>query len=472
MTLICPQPVKGAIRNAWARCFSLVIALIAGSFLALFSIGCTGPTDTTPGTHYRIPWLTESGSYRLQTIEIKTLENPQELQGSIAKIFVDPYLEGDSLKSQSIGRFVRTEDGILVPADFATLQATAVYAHTERLYEMDQVLGIASLLKWPDVIGIHTHVEEANKNLLVDNALYDGRLDSLLVASYVENYLPITVNAGILAHEHFHKIFQALVMNRLELAPQTVGKPQGLMAHKHHHNHDHWGVLPESQSESQTGNTMDLASPGAGKMLENHRTAAYNELVLRGLNEGLADFWAWVYTGDTSFIEHSLRGPRAQARRLDGPSERMLLPDQWKRRLIGRFGVGAVDPGLSYEFGTQYARFLRQLTLKSSGTEHPDFKSRLQVALALVQALPKIGDNLRQMNGAQNISPNILVQPLFQQLPKVNDQACAILAEFVALEAGYREPGPCQGIMVERSESLVGQEENEMAAANAQRGTP
>ena len=91
------------------------------------------------------------------------------------------------------------------------------------------------------------------------------------------------MNAGVIAHEFFHSIFFKKVLGKLRAI--------------------------NSDSDRLTTAGPEL----------------FNLTYVRGLNEGLADFWGWLYTKDQNFMRFSFAGSN-EGRSLD------LKPDE-----IGEF---------------------------------------------------------------------------------------------------------------------------------------
>ena len=94
----------------------------------------------------------------------------------------------------------------------------------------------------------------------------------------------------------------------------------------------------------------------------------FNQTYIRGLNEGLADYWAWFYLQDSTFIKWSL--PEYSAgRELDLPAELkgdLQSPEQIASK-VDQAKLTAKNPteylsAYIYQVGTPYARFLKTLS--------------------------------------------------------------------------------------------------------------
>ena len=248
-----------------SKTFSRAALLALFSLLSLSLPSCGPLSDLESGftSLFQIPFSGSDGQYSLQKIEIKSFDDPTSLHGQYARILVDPYESGGGIESSKpVGRFARTRDGVMVPLDYVTMLATSIHAHMERLHALNVEVGLNDAqVGWPATVGIEANVVNSKKRETVrNNALFEKRLNALLMVPYSDKDLPIGLNGGILAHEHFHRIFQALVLSKVE-----------------------------TKEEAPAGSVRE-----------------FNETVLRAMNEGFADFWAWVYTGDAEFMRASL----------------------------------------------------------------------------------------------------------------------------------------------------------------------
>jgi uncharacterized protein (UPF0297 family) len=401
------------------------------------TVACTKAETPNARSYFQIPWPAGQGQYQIQNVPVSTFSAPDQLSGTTARILIDPYLAGDALQGRSIGRFISIGDNVFVPADFLTMQAATVYAHLEKLAEMDRQLGFGAQINWPLTIGLNANVVD-ERGSLRNNALYDGRLDSLLIVPYVDRRLPISLNAGVLAHEHFHKVFQTLVMTKVRRSFQERG-------HKAFDDESfcNWATqenLPE---------VPDFGAPSAAQIKDPSSGVTpfvYNEFLLRAMNEGLADFWGWVYSGDPSFIGRSLNDRENEFRRLDVDTTALPSMEILKYNLSrieqdykSKASRDAMRISLAYEIGTYYARFMRALALKISNGSEETFTERVELAKALAAILPTLGDSvssqLSKTGSDEFISPNMFLSPLFEKLPKVTSSACDALDKFAAPES-------------------------------------
>lgn len=422
---------------------------VAFASLCTVAVGCGRFTKSPSARTYQIPWPAADGTYKLQHVQLHSFSDPTRLRGSLARILVEPFLgvggvEGDN----PIGRFIETSGGIFVPADMITLQGTTVYAHQERLHDLDESVGVATLNSiWPATIGIEVNIADPKNKQ--NNAIYDGHLNALLIVPYSFNTaLPITMNAGVLAHEHFHSIFQSLVLSKLprpQEAKPGIDNPEAKLALQY------CGVAAVEDEDHETKRPKRDRDGRDGKVDRPLEAAEYNLVLLRGLNEGLADYWAWLYTGDANFISHSLR---SEDRRRTLDEKPAILPSREivKHTISSRCLSFDCRVTYAYELGTSYARFLRQLAIAQADGRQ-DKEARLAIARAIVTSLPLMIEKMEKVYQSEFVETDILMQPLFSQLGKLTEQSCRLYDDFVPTfeltetSTGYvnpRRPSGCE----------------------------
>lgn len=423
------------------------LKLVAGTFICVLASGLAlfgcAKSRNSEGNQFQIPWPDESGAYHLQNVSIPSFSDPNRLQGENVRIFVNPRLsEGRLASDEPIGRFVRTKSGVGVPSDYMSLQATAIHAHYERLAKIDASTGAD--IDWPVKVGIRASVRD-ERGTVTTNAIFDGKLDALLIVPYSGDSLPIALNGGILAHEHFHMIFQRAVVAKLDqqgairksLRLSGLSREFGCEVASHIHQDSQKGTAAR---EPIAGDDSGPIKPKDSKSA----SAVFNSFYLRALNEGLADYWAWVYTGDANFIVHSLPS-EAKYRRLDLSVQQLLGNDVLKRFV---FRGEESDPFSDYELagnaylvGSQFARVLRELTLAGGLEQMATLDARLQGAKALIESLSSIAQEfVTAEKNREFVSSNVLTRALYARWP------------------GAREGGSCQVFQrVSPQESVTGE---------------
>jgi hypothetical protein len=358
--------------------------------ISIFLCSCI-KNSADSGRSFRIPWPDAQNRYTLQDIEIKTFDEPQFLRGSLAEFYLQPeiLLKDGKLAQPGVpsGHFLATPSGSQVALDDASLQAATLYAHIEKLNELDQSSGAAAYLPARPSIGLDVGFIDQNKNVLENNAQYTPGVDAILFLPYTQSELPITLNAGVVAHEHFHSIFHHIVLSHFDskLAYGSV-----------------------SLNESPPRDAKEAPKDEKKISIE-----VYNRYLLRGVNEGLADFWGWIYSGDETFVGRSI--PSAlEARRLDKIDPLFFDLTTFK------FVMAQVDSdgprvGQAYLLGSQYAVYLRNILLKVY-KKRTDAETRAKFAKVLVNALFKFETELEKRISTEYLPPEIFIASFFKAL--------------------------------------------------------
>lgn len=386
------------------RIMRLGLPIVA--IFAVVFISCA-PKKVGSPTRVLIPWPTGQKKYSLQTVELSTITNINKIEGTSAEFIENPNLNQNTISGAPVdGDFFSNSNGVFVPKDFKSLNLITVYAHIEKLNLFMDQIGYSSLLPRPRkvAVGLRTSIVELPKT---NNAIYIGPFDTLVILPYEAEGLPISMNAGILAHEYFHGIFHSILLKEFLESP----------AHS----------APFQQEEA--------CDPEKPKDLSNREL---NEFVLSGLNEGLADLWAWIYTGDPAFMSHSLGGQNY--RKLDTVMRRLprtkdlrtvfrthLLKDCDRRQTYKYMRA------ISYSWGASIAQFFVKLLdsdFKKVGLEH-----RKLLAEKIIRALKKLPEAVeKQENANKPISLNLFFQQYFLANDKATTSACELLNTVMAKE--------------------------------------
>lgn len=441
--------------NAGSLRFFTVFFLCLG-FLA----GCV-VEKAVRENRYRIPWPDSSGRYHLQDVPIESYDRPERLSGRFVEIFVDPTVVRGRLDGLApIGRYLRNPEGVWIAEDFVSLQAAAIQAHHERLAKIDEELGVDSdRNETARVFGAaQKEIRRARVGLQVNlpdqspisrgkgrgEALYADDLDAVLISPYSKSALPLALNAGVLAHEHFHAIFQDKVLKGFGAEVRLAGQ-LGVAS-------EHFG---SNQDRSHTdGKSKPIRLPITGAPIAVERSfALYNAFYLRAINEGLADFWGWMYSGDPNFIGASLP-ESAELRRLDAKSTARIEPRSLLLLQVqdpfGRVLSSNEVLGHAYALGTLHARVLHNLVvvLRESGIEGR--AAQRSVAQAVVRSLPGLAKSITPIIQSHGmIHPNAFFRVFKFELEKIMQenrssvdvqvQVCGRMGEVVSTDEDREE---------------------------------
>lgn len=404
---------KGAGQRGMGKILTgIILSLLALS--ALTAIGCKGrgrderPADTV---RFKIPVSSPNG-VRMESVELVSVEDTVWLGGWAAQIFSNPFekdgeLSGHKMRIQTM----RNRDGDYVALDDQSLQLMTLYANQEKLYFLDQKTGVLDLVNiqaylrgeaeqksqprkiaisanLPDPTGMSTY----EKN----GARYVGKWDAILFSPYVLSSLKLTLNSGVLAHEHFHSIFQKLFLN-------TVNNKKILASSID----DNWDPFLADEFQSAIGKFLRNRNSKTQNNTDADRVL-YHDILLRGMNEGLADVWGWIVSEDPSFVERSL-GAQQAFRKIDPKNNHMWS----KEELIAVIAKQQNSLGaIPYQFGSQLARKVLSPVFESS---IPRSEAKILLAKSLVRALAPAASLYAQDNETEYFDPDVLIQKLQDQ---------------------------------------------------------
>ena len=420
----------------------LSLCVIALGLAALVS-ACS-PVEDKPAKFYRLPWLDSSGAYSIQDIELSGFREPDKLRGDAAEILVDPRISESGLVAEvPIGRWVRSGDS-MTPSDSVTQQAAALYAHLEKLAEIDHATGADTKMNGRSKVGLLAKISESSSSpIILNNAVYDGHLDALFIVPYTGDYLAIALNGGIIGHEHFHRIFQSQILVKIREAARNSTIPYGWDETIHCAG----GASANGAggaSANDTGGTLTID----GKKVEPPEKLwpdtvsalvpmkILNQSMVRGLNEGFADFWGWAYSHDEDFVARSLGGGEDAARRLDKDAVALPQKAAFRNTLI-TVNLSTGGPvlkseggrvGAAYRLGTLYARVLRGVVeALAGGGKISREVAASKVRMALAQSFADLSTDIVAKWGTEELDPDMLLKPVFSKLVKMSSAGPAVL---------------------------------------------
>lgn len=352
-----------------------LITLFAAS--ALVCISCTQDSsfDSVSGSaKVQIPWLLTEGEPQLKIVELNKLESLRQLKGQYAQFFMQPYYSGNSIQGLTFNGRWSQKEKTFYPGDVLTAQLASMYAHFQALYELDRLMGLEKDQLWPRKIAVVTNPESSE----VNGAFYDNDRDFYIFVPYTFAHVPLMVNGGVIAHEHFHSHFSRLVLN-----PLRSKKADGLSILKE---------IKKTESSEEALSEDELAD---------YHKAVYQSILVRALNEGFADFWAFLYTQDEDFILRSL--PKHAYRSLkisERPSLKFFSSSSLKEISrdprffnVRRFSHMNIE---SYVLGNEFAKKLIELSRVISEQEKISMQEAShRVGQELIQIFPTLLETLQ-----------------------------------------------------------------------------
>ena len=418
-------------------CILLTIYSVCGIF------GCSADThDKNPDTaQVQLPWF-DGNSYSLQHVSLSTIKDMVTLRGSSARFLMAP---GEA-NGQLVGvapkiKTMRTNDGVYIPEDYLSVQLLSLYAHFEKLADLDKQLGLGQLISnWPrqETVAVSVQVSDPSGQMGTDNAMYTGDYDAYLFLPYTRSDLPSSVNAGVIGHEHFHSLFyQKFIKASASKYPfstqpastrsdtahpiaqilQSMGLPI-LMPTESHID------AKSAEADQKTDQKTVVINFGNGQGVSTLSAATardqYHAFLLRSLNEGLADIWGWVYSGDTKFVQRS--APEFDSRNLNYVWRFSLTASQISNlslRTKMSANTPILDPSI-YQVGTVYANRLWQavqVSLLTSGKT--ELQARQELAQGIMRAIMKLQTEFIALDTNSNLDPIRPLELLQAELPEL-----------------------------------------------------
>ncbi len=383
--------------------------------------------DENSPVKVQVPVYTE-GTYRMEIVELHSLNNLSELKGSAAKVLMDPGTSKGKLQGREPHiRYMRDSNDVIVALDDLSLQLLTVYAHFEKLKQLDDSSGASGVLPYPRTVAVNAKFR-SSEGMLENNALYSGQYDALLVVPYTQSALPLMANAGVIGHEHFHALFQKLVVTPLK---DKYPDP------------DH----PTLHPVDEMGLTTTMDRKRLAKKSKAPPRMTYHAALLRGVNEGFADLWGWIYSGDTSFVGRSL--PSEKTNR-----ELEVVPDDLysKEDLLGPVENGEDEDALlyrSYQHGTQLARALKNFAkIYGHGKKMEPAAIREKMSKVLTATLPALEKKFESLKDTEYLTLSQVALLFMDQLPDIRSDECNFMAKLMPQEdtVGLKMVEKCKAI--------------------------
>lgn len=342
----------------------IVLALLTAG------IGCANSPQDECGGKVLVLWPTAAGDHKFQEVQLSTLKSPYELKGAAAEIYYESRMTERGFEGPVARPNLTRSKGVCVPTDVGSSMALAAYAHMERLYFFDQKLQMDNQLSWPRKVGVEILLR-SDEGVSHSNAHYFGRSDAMAVVPYTLSGVPMSLNAGVMGHEHFHAHFQSQVNNPLA---------QALSANVSLEEFFYAGFGPKpafDEMEMRPRNIMEL-----------------NKFVVRGWNEGLADLYGGIFSGRESYFSSSL--PQiSEGRSLSGPLRLFMNGEQFRAQALNprpnSLDVCQRSPmARSYCEGTMLARLMYRIANSGSMAPEALLKTVLERLNKISGAIPNI----------------------------------------------------------------------------------
>lgn len=362
---------------------------------------------------FKLP-IADGNGVRFDLYTFEWITNIVRLEGPLVHFLLDPALPEDLKITGRSPRlqFIQGTDGVYSATDDLSMQLLTLQRHLESLAKMDKELGSFEMARWPRKVAVNVNYVQ-NQEQMVNNALYSGALNTMLFVPYNAKALPLMLNGGVIGHEHFHSIFY-----------QQVVIPLG----------DKFPISTEPTIHDERGLRKTLGLVSSQQMIDSSQsdqteiqddTQAYHSVLLRGFNEGFADVWGWVLSGDVDFVRRSLPSERS-FRNMDAGIDSLIGVDSLKPFVLS--AQADTRNGIAYGIGNQIARSVKRLW-----DLQDDHTSRLSAAKWVLNSLPKIREkySIRTQEAGYYVSPSELMASVFESIESPNFDQCQFMQQLI-----------------------------------------
>lgn len=455
------------------------------TFITIFGIGaCNNPFSSKEQKPYKVTLLEydENGKGRFVDRTLETLEDPVTVESSQIKIRINSKFYPTKIEDQIPRAIYRVNSsGVLMPMDTNTMMYYGLYYNMEQLLKFDKAVGLNGLLTFPRVLSIQTEPFKSSEGVSrfwKNNLAYMPGYDRIVVYKFDNSHVPAPLNLGLIAHEHFHAIFERLV------------RPHELVL---------FGMNEEIETRRQeiiknriVANNLTASDPAVAKLSASGLTEdedkifrqdvrriqegpkGYNFLMLNALSEGLSDYWSWLMTGheiaaDPTFKDvEELKLFSFEERRISPEVLRMLSDRTAKEDFnFATFveeetsqQVSSPKPDVSsskvsvrakfYYYGAMYAKLLRAI---SNVTMDGDFATkRVEIGRWIIGSLTHLRKNLELFNENKDqdeyLSHDVILSGFVSD--QFNDEQkktiCGYMKDFLSQSGdSYSKIKECQG---------------------------
>lgn len=372
--------------KSFSHSFSLI-------FIALALTACGKPKPSK----YLLPELNSEGQMQLSEVNIETLGDPQRVQGPAAVVYENPLYDPSGFHGKPAEPRLSQTETLWIPMDVQSSSALSIYYGFERIKKFeDRVIPAYSRnLVWPRKVAFDLQIIGGGMD---NNAFYSGKEDVTVIMPYTKNGLPISFNAGVLAHEHFHAHFYK--MGGEEVAKNLGAHFQTAEPHLHH------AEMFSETSGARCG-MKGVISVDPSRTEENVREIT-NFYIVRGWNEGLSDLYAALVTGNPDGLEPSLK---VNGFRSVGESPLMIVNRSAIESMV-RIDMGLKAPLVSKEIG---------FAQNECGSMEIAYLMGTQIARTLYMQLVKVRNSGKSTNILSPEDREWAVQQLFHLMTHMKE---------------------------------------------------
>lgn len=355
-----------------------------------------------------------------ENVRLNGIRNLKHMEGDAAQFTMYPQLDDSEIRGViPEALFLKTTKNVYVPLNFLSAQLATLYAHLERLLAFDALLGLRQSLGTRNVV--ITSVNEAAG--AVNNAFYKSDSDTLIFIPYSDEKMPISINPGIIAHEHFHALFHKQFYFPLV---QRKVLPQSMTSSLHSAE-----VLGKQMDEVFP--LSEQTTPSFSKLKDVEKD--YTRVLIQGLNEGLADVWGWIYTGRPNFLAMSLPQARdfrnvkakinQEANIIPFRTQCSIQNEIRQAHMIANTQSKKNDfiLGMAYSLGTEYARFFNLYSqILSTGRGMDYTQARIELGRRILSFLPRLANSVEA--ASLRFTPLDILVHFAQEQNQLSRQEC------------------------------------------------
>lgn len=335
--------------------------------------------------------------YKLKEVTLKSVSNLKIMDGEYARFYYSPGQSQNNLIGDAPqARFIKNRSQVYIPADTLSQQMATIYYHLQNLIQLSRSLGLSPEIASKMNVGIHVQVGQSA--LSKNNAFYDGVSDAFLFVPFTSQEVPIAVNSGIIAHEYFHSLFYKKVLRGF-------------------------------QSVKTNKSDVNL----------------YNETYLRGLNEGLADYWGWLYSQDENFMQWSL-SQFSKNRKLVLANEMQGVFESTEKIFTNTSRVSGnpirQNEYLSdyiYKIGTPVARFLKTLTLIRVSENLSLSDSQNQTTHLVLNFMDQLKSKMNDLTADEVLEAEQIFKFVGENSANMKMEECDFIAKYVQKAPGHED---------------------------------
>jgi hypothetical protein len=356
--------------------FSKILAMMAVLVACvLIGVACTKREPHQNGIYkVRIPVDDGTGHYHFITAELRSVKDIHAMSGTVANLKIGGHVthEVDDLKAKdwkvidtkandqtTPSAHFATVGDVLIPTDYTSLMLATVMYHMEGIKSFFDGIKGNEKLDFPFTVILNPNHIFTDKKYetypITNNAAYLSSLDLFVFHPYHREELPMGFNGGIVGHEYTHRVFHGQTRNVLtDFLSKNINATILL---------DDTNVPAGSDIPPESSDSHSEANSESNIEVSPQELSKANVLMASALNEGLADYYAYEYTGNSAWMLPSAQ--KNQSR--DVKVEKYVKDSKVKQlQLILEHNVYEDNPRRrieQHDIGTVFATFFYKLSL-------------------------------------------------------------------------------------------------------------